>query len=192
MLTSRSPSLVVQPRRARSARAGACSITRATAPECLLAGTSHAIGNHDRGRRSASASHPSSCQKRNSEPIRRRGPMGDDAALSRLASCTSVDGSRPALCSARFFTPLSAQGEGESLLASGERRSVRRREPGRFSCGAETLPGPERPYPRCRSRAPAFRFMVLAVIEHDGGGINTNKVLLLSAVVCVGCCVSTE
>ena len=53
---------VVQPGRARSARAGACSITRATAPRRLRPGTSHAIGKHHRGRRSAPASHPSSCR----------------------------------------------------------------------------------------------------------------------------------
>ena len=59
------PTLTAQirpPGRARSARAGACSITRATAPGRLLPGTSHAIGKHHRGRRSAPASHPSSCQ----------------------------------------------------------------------------------------------------------------------------------
>ena len=37
-------------------------VTRVTAPERLLPGTSHAIGKHHRGRRSAPASHPSSCQ----------------------------------------------------------------------------------------------------------------------------------
>ena len=78
---------LVQPGRTRSARAGACSITRATASGRLLPATSHAIGKRHHGGRSAPVSHPSSCQKRNSGPIRRHGPMGDDAALSRLATC---------------------------------------------------------------------------------------------------------
>jgi len=51
-----------QPGRDLGARAGACSITRATAPGHLLAHTSDPIGKHHRGRTSASQSHPSSFQ----------------------------------------------------------------------------------------------------------------------------------
>ena len=68
---------LVQPGRARSARAGACSITRATAPRRLLPGTSHAIGKHHRGRRSAPASRPSSCQS---------GTPGRSVAAARWAT----------------------------------------------------------------------------------------------------------
>jgi hypothetical protein len=69
----------------------------------LLPGTSHAIGKHDRGRSSAPASHPRSCQSR----TRRRSPQRLDGRTTprvpRLAICETdvANGPRPAFVSAR-------------------------------------------------------------------------------------------
>jgi hypothetical protein len=78
---------------------------RATAPDRLLHCASQAIGKQLRDRGAAAGVPPAFMPKRNSEPIRRRGPMGDDAALSRLANYGSLSSAptNPAFVFARVF-----------------------------------------------------------------------------------------
>src|SRR5205807_1730294 len=64
----------------RSARAGACSITRATAPGRLLAGASQAIGKHLRDRTVGLGVAPEFRPKRNSALIGSPHRSADDAA----------------------------------------------------------------------------------------------------------------
>jgi hypothetical protein len=58
---------IVQPGRARSARAGTCSVTRAAALRCLLPGTSQAIGKRLSGRLNDTSVAPEFTPKRNFE-----------------------------------------------------------------------------------------------------------------------------
>lgn len=71
--------VLVQRGRDRSARAGACSITRATAPGRLLAGTSRAIRKHLRDPAVGTGVAPEFIPKPNSELIGSRGRRPDDA-----------------------------------------------------------------------------------------------------------------
>ena len=101
----------VHPGRARSARAGARSVYESDSAGVLAA------GHESRDRQAPSWPEvgagvaPEFMPKRNSGPIRRRGPMGDDAALSRLATSESRArfGDRPCF-PARAVLPEFADG----------------------------------------------------------------------------------
>jgi hypothetical protein len=103
---------IVQPGRARSARAGACSVYESESAGALAA------RHESRDRQAPSWPEvgagvaPEFMPKRNSGPIRRRGPMGDDAALSRLATSRALVKSRstPAFVLARVSAPARLHG----------------------------------------------------------------------------------
>ena len=92
-------SLVVQPGRARSARAGACSVYESDSAGALAARHRVKYRQAPSWPEVGGGVAPEFMPKRNSGPIRRRGQMGDDAALSSLANLRACAPQRREPCS---------------------------------------------------------------------------------------------